>query len=70
MVAIEKAGGVVVIKPLWKHKRAWRQLCGLAPERTGKPERPATEEESNFQHLSAGLGETIDRSSDRSAREE
>jgi AbrB family looped-hinge helix DNA binding protein len=44
MVAIEKARDVVVIKPLRKHKRAWRQLCGLAPERTGKPEWPTTEE--------------------------
>ena len=44
MVAIEKARDAVVIKPLRKHKRAWRQLCGLAPERTGKPEWPTTEE--------------------------
>ena len=44
MVAIEKARDVVVIKPLRNHKRAWRQLCGLAPERTGKPEWPTTEE--------------------------
>ena len=44
MVAIEKAKDVVVIKPLRKHKRGWRQLCGLAPERTGKPEWPTTEE--------------------------
>jgi hypothetical protein len=43
-VAIEKARDVVIIKPLRKHKRAWRQLCGLAPERTGKPEWPTTEE--------------------------
>jgi AbrB family looped-hinge helix DNA binding protein len=44
MVAIEKAKDVVVIKPLRKHRRGWRQLCGLAPERTGKPEWPTTEE--------------------------
>jgi AbrB family looped-hinge helix DNA binding protein len=44
MVAIEKAKDVIVIKPLRKHKRGWRQLCGLAPERTGKPEWPTTEE--------------------------
>jgi bifunctional DNA-binding transcriptional regulator/antitoxin component of YhaV-PrlF toxin-antitoxin module len=44
MVAIEKAKDVVVIKRLRKHKRGWRQLCGLAPERTGKPEWPSTEE--------------------------
>jgi len=44
MVVIEKAKDVIVIKPLRKHKRGWRQLCGLAPERTGKPEWPTTEE--------------------------
>jgi hypothetical protein len=72
IVAIEKArnGLLVVIKPLRKRTRGWRQLWGLARERTGKPEWPTTEEESNFQHLSAGLGETIDRSYDRNAREE
>jgi AbrB family looped-hinge helix DNA binding protein len=44
VVAIKKTRNVVVIKPLRKHKRAWRQLCGLTPERTGKPEWPTTEE--------------------------
>jgi bifunctional DNA-binding transcriptional regulator/antitoxin component of YhaV-PrlF toxin-antitoxin module len=44
VVAIEKGRDVVVIKPLRKRKRGWRQLCGLAPERTGKPEWPTPEE--------------------------
>ena len=44
VVAIEKARDVVVIRPLRKRKRSWRRLCGLAPERTGKPEWPTPEE--------------------------
>jgi len=44
VVAIEKAGDVVVIKPLRKRKRLWRRLCGLALERTGKPEWTTPEE--------------------------
>ena len=44
MVAIEKGKDIVVIKLLRKHRRGWRQLRGLAPERTGKPEWPTTEE--------------------------
>jgi AbrB family looped-hinge helix DNA binding protein len=44
VVAIEKTRNVVVIKLLRKHKRAWRELCGLTPERTGKPEWPRAEE--------------------------
>jgi AbrB family looped-hinge helix DNA binding protein len=44
MVAVEKARDVVVIKPLRRRKRGWRELCGLAPERTGKPKWPTPEE--------------------------
>jgi AbrB family looped-hinge helix DNA binding protein len=43
-VAVEKVKDVVVIRKLRRHKRGWRQLCGLAPERTGKPEWPSVEE--------------------------
>ncbi len=44
VVAIEKEKDRVVIKPLGKAKRKWRQLCGLVPKRTGKPEWPTPEE--------------------------
>ncbi len=44
VVAIEKSRDAVVIKPLRKAKRSWRQLRGLAPKRKGKPEWPTPEE--------------------------
>ena len=44
VVAIEKARDVVVIKPLRRGKRGWKELCGLVPERTGKPKWPTPEE--------------------------
>ena len=44
IVRVEKEGDGVTIKPIRKGKRAWKQLCGLAPKRTGKPEWPTAEE--------------------------
>jgi AbrB family looped-hinge helix DNA binding protein len=44
VVGVEEKRDAVVIKPLRKSKRGWRQLCGLAPKRTGKPEWPTPEE--------------------------
>jgi AbrB family looped-hinge helix DNA binding protein len=44
VVDVEKEGERIVIKPVGKSKRKWKQLCGLSPKRTGKPEWPAPEE--------------------------
>jgi AbrB family looped-hinge helix DNA binding protein len=34
----------IVITPVRRRKRTWRQLCGIVPKRTGKPEWPTPEE--------------------------
>ena len=44
IVKVEKHEDQIVIKPIRKSKRAWKQLCGLTPKRTGKPEWPTPEE--------------------------
>jgi AbrB family looped-hinge helix DNA binding protein len=44
VVEVEKEGERVVIKPIRKKKRAWKQLCGIRPRRTGKPEWPTPDE--------------------------
>lgn len=44
IVAVEMERDKVVIKPLRKGKRGWKDLCGLLPKRTGKPEWPTPEE--------------------------
>jgi len=44
VVAVDRRGDRIVIKPVRKSKRTWKQLCGLAPKRTGKPQWPTPEE--------------------------
>jgi len=44
VVAVEKEEDKIIIKRLGKNKRTWKQLCGLAPQRIGKPEWPTPEE--------------------------
>lgn len=44
VVRVEKQDEGIVIQPVGRGKRTWRQLCGLIPKRTGKPEWPTTEE--------------------------
>lgn len=44
VVAVEKERDVIVIRPLSKVKRGWRELCGIVPKRTGKPKWPTPEE--------------------------
>ena len=44
VVAVEKYEGRIIIKPVRKSRRAWKQLCGLAPQRTGNPQWPTPEE--------------------------
>ena len=44
VVEVEKDGERVLMKPIRKKKRAWKQLCGISPRRTGKPEWPTPDE--------------------------
>lgn len=44
VVAVEKYEDRIIIKPVRKSRRAWKQLCGLAPQRTGEPQWPTPEE--------------------------
>ena len=44
VVEVEKEGERVVIKPIRKKKRTWKQLCGTRPKRTGKPDWPSPRE--------------------------
>ena len=48
VVAVEKKGEGVVIKPIRKQKRAWKQLCGIRPRRTRKPEWPTPDENKSI----------------------
>ena len=48
VVEIEKEGERVAIKPLPKKKRTWKQLCGIRPKRTGKPEWPTPGENKSI----------------------
>ena len=43
VVKVETRDVGIVIKPVRKGKRTWRQLCGIVPKRTGKPEWPTPE---------------------------
>jgi len=43
-VRVEKEDEGIVIHPIVRDKRNWRQLCGIIPKRTGKPEWPTAEE--------------------------
>ncbi len=44
VVEVEKLEERILIKPVGKSRRTWKQLCGLNPQRTGKPEWPTPEE--------------------------
>ncbi len=44
IVMVEKQEEGIVIKPIRRNRRTWKQLCGLTPKRTGKPEWPTAEE--------------------------
>jgi len=44
VVEVEKEGEGIVMRPIRRSKRSWKQLCGLGPKRTGKPEWPTPEE--------------------------
>jgi len=50
VVAVERKGNTIVIKPISKTRREWRQLCGVVPKRTGKPEWPIPEEIKDIWH--------------------
>ena len=44
VVKVETQDDGILIKPIRKSKRSWKQLCGVVPKRTGKPEWPPPEE--------------------------
>jgi AbrB family looped-hinge helix DNA binding protein len=44
IVRVEKRNEGILIRPIRKGKRTWRQLCGIIPRRTGKPEWPTAQE--------------------------
>jgi AbrB family looped-hinge helix DNA binding protein len=44
IVRVERRDEGIMIKPVRRGKRTWKQLCGLAPKRTGKPEWPTAQE--------------------------
>ncbi|MGP8071161.1 MAG: AbrB/MazE/SpoVT family DNA-binding domain-containing protein [Candidatus Bathyarchaeia archaeon] len=47
VVRVEPRDEGILIKPVRKAKRSWKQLCGITPNRTGKPEWPTPEEIKN-----------------------
>jgi AbrB family looped-hinge helix DNA binding protein len=44
VVKVETQDDGILITPIRKSKRSWKQLCGVVPRRTGKPEWPTPEE--------------------------
>jgi AbrB family looped-hinge helix DNA binding protein len=48
VVRVERQEEGIVIKPVRKGKRTWKQLCGLTPKRTGRPEWPTPTEIKNI----------------------
>jgi AbrB family looped-hinge helix DNA binding protein len=44
VVSVVRQEEGVVILPVRRGKRTWKQLCGLVPKRTGKPEWPTPED--------------------------
>ncbi|OFX18096.1 hypothetical protein A3K71_07265 [archaeon RBG_16_50_20] len=48
VVKVETQEDGIVIKPIRRSKRSWKELCGLVPKRTGKPEWPTPEEIKNI----------------------
>jgi len=43
-VELEKAGQGVLVTPAKRRRLSWKDLHGMRPERTGKPEWPAPKE--------------------------
>ena len=48
IVRVETQEEGIVIRPVRKTKRSWKQLCGITPKRTGKPEWPTPAEIKNI----------------------
>jgi AbrB family looped-hinge helix DNA binding protein len=48
IVSVERQDQGIVIQPIGRGKRTWKQLCGITPKRTGKPEWPAAKEIKNI----------------------
>ena len=48
VIKVETQEDGIVIKPIRRSKRSWKELCGLVPKRTGKPEWPTPEEIKNI----------------------
>ena len=48
VVRVETQDEGIVIKPVREAKRGWKQLCGIKPNRTGKPEWPTPAEIKNI----------------------
>ncbi|MFQ5762992.1 MAG: AbrB/MazE/SpoVT family DNA-binding domain-containing protein [Candidatus Bathyarchaeia archaeon] len=44
IVKVAEEGREIIIKPLSRKHGAWKDLCGIKPQRTGKPEWPTAEE--------------------------
>ena len=45
IVRVERQDEAIMIRPVGRGKRrTWKQLCGIIPKRTGKPEWPTAEE--------------------------
>ena len=47
-VRVKKQDEGIATKPVRKAKRSWKQLCGITPKRTGKPEWPTPREIKNI----------------------
>ena len=50
IVRVERQDEGIVIQPIGRRKRTWKQLCGIIPKRTGKPEWPTAEEIKSIWH--------------------
>ncbi len=44
IVEIAEVGKEVVLKPISRKRRTWKDLCGTEPQRTGKPKWPTVKE--------------------------
>lgn len=44
IVKVAEVGAKIVLNPVSRKRRAWKDLCGIKPRRIGKPEWPTTKE--------------------------
>lgn len=44
VVKVAEVGKELIVKPVGKRRRSWKDLYGVKPQRTGKPEWPTVEE--------------------------